>query len=149
MDEGKKTRGGSKKPAAGRTSPVEFVIPYPRNKSQYCKDYGLNAYYAGMHWSRRKQNADRMHDTVTAVLARDGISRLPFNRPVKITFWHDDRMDIDNHAVIEKLIVDALKGWLLLGDDRRFYGERVSKFHAGDGVRVRIELIGGRDNDKK
>lgn len=140
MGESKKIRAGGKKPAAGRTQPVELKIPYPRNKSQFCKAYGLNAYYAGMHWSRRKDNADRMHDTVTAVLLRDHVSRLPFAKPVRITFWHCDRMDIDNHAVIEKLIVDALKGWLLENDDRRFYVERVSKFHADECVRVRIEV---------
>ena len=140
MSEGKKIRAGGKKPAAWRTQPVELRIPYPRNKSQFCKNFGLNAYYAGMHWAQRKQNADRMHDTVTAVLAQEHISRMPFEKPVRITFWHDDRMDVDNHAIVEKLVVDALKGWLLTNDDRRFYVERVSKFHADGCIRVRIEV---------
>lgn len=140
MSESKKALAGGAMPAKGRTSPVEIRIPYPRNKSQFCKAYGLNAYYAGMHWAQRKQNADRMHDTVTAVLAQEHIGRMPFARPVRITFWHNDRMDVDNHAIVEKLIVDALKGWLITNDDRRFYVERVSKFHADDCVRVRIEV---------
>lgn len=143
MGEGAKNRSGSKKPAKVRTQPVEFCVHYPRNKSRFCKEYGLNAYYAGMHWSRRKDNADRMHAVVTAALVEAKIGRTPFGRPVRITFWHNDRMDIDNHAVVEKLIVDALKGWLLIGDDRRFYTERASKFHAEDCIRVRIEQIGG------
>lgn len=140
MSESKKARAGGQRPAKGRTSPVEIRIPYPRNKSQFCKAYGLNSYYAGMHWAQRKQNADRMHAAVTAVLAQEHISRMPFARPVRITFWHNDRMDVDNHAIVEKLIVDALKGWLLTNDDRRFYIERVSKFHADDCIRVRIEV---------
>lgn len=137
---GTKTRAGGQQPAKGRTQAVEIRVPYPRNKSQFCKSYGLNAYYAGMHWSKRKENADRMHETVAAVLLRDHVSRMPFGKPVRITFWHNTKMDIDNHAIVEKLIVDALKGWLLVNDDRRFYVERVSKFHSEDYIRVRIEV---------
>lgn len=123
-----------------RTSPVEFRVPYPRDKSRFCKEYGLNRYWAGVHWSVRKKNADAMHDTVAAVLSSAKIKRETFAKPVKVTFWHDDRLDIDNHAVIEKLIVDSLRGWLLENDDKRFYRKKVSCFHTEDYIRVRIEV---------
>lgn len=126
-----------------RTSPVEFRIPYPKNKSQFCKEFGLNRYWAGAHWSVRKRNADAMHDTVAVVLTNAHIKRNTFGKPVKITFWHNDRLDIDNHAVIEKLIVDSIRGWLLDNDDKRFYREKVSRFHGEDYIRVRIEVFDG------
>lgn len=126
-----------------RTSPVEFRIPYPRDKSRFCKDFGLNRYWAGAHWSIRKKNADKMHDTVAIALSNEKINRETFAKPVKITFWHNDRMDIDNHAVIEKLIVDSLKGWLLDDDSRKFYKARESRFHSEDYIRVRIEVCDG------
>ena len=37
---------------------------------------------------------------------------------------------------------DALKGWMLENDGKRWYRERISKFHDMDCVRVRIEEIG-------
>ena len=30
--------------------------------------------------------------------------------PVYITFYHTDRLDIDNHAAVGKMVVDAIKG---------------------------------------
>lgn len=121
---------------------VEFCVPYPRSKSAYCKRYGLNSYWSGKPWPVRKKDADDMHAVVAYALQAQGITRSLFERPVRITFWHDDNMDIDNHAVVEKLIVDALKGWLLENDGKRWYRERISKFHDMDCVRVRIEEIG-------
>ena len=47
-------------------------------------------------------------------------------------------MDVDNHAAIEKMTVDALKGWLLRDDDRRHYREKHSFFHDENYMRVVI-----------
>lgn len=52
--------------------------------------------------------------------------------------WHNTRMDVDNHAAIEKMTVDALKGWLLRDDDRRHYREKHSFFHDENYMRVVI-----------
>lgn len=120
---------------------IEFEIPYPRNRAAYCKRYGLNAYFAGMHWAQRKKNADDMHSVVTYALLGQGIRKKPFENPVKITFWHNTNMDIDNHAVVEKLIVDALKGYLLVNDGKKWYRERTSRYHDADCVKVRIEEL--------
>ena len=41
-----------------------FVINYPATpsgKKSWMKMYGMNAYYAGKHWSLRKQDADVWH----------------------------------------------------------------------------------------
>lgn len=47
-------------------------------------------------------------------------------------------MDIDNHSAIEKMTVDAIKGWLLRNDDRRHYREKHSFFHDENYMRVVI-----------
>ena len=41
-----------------------FEIPYPptkRGKAAWNKRFGLNAYYAGKHWSQRKRDAEELH----------------------------------------------------------------------------------------
>ena len=96
---------------------VEFRIPYPPN---FSREYGLNAYYAGLHWSVRKRRADAWHWIVRAALQEYGIPFGIFTRPVKITFYWDDRLDIDNHAIAAKCTVDALKGYLLQDDSRKY-----------------------------
>lgn len=118
-----------------------FYIPYPGNKSAFCKQFGMNAYWAGKHWSKRKQDAQQMHETVRACLLKSRIPKKVFERPARITFWHNDRMDIDNHAAIEKLIADAIKGWILQDDNRRFYVERVSRFWDENCIRVTVEEV--------
>lgn len=78
---------------------VEFTIDYPaskKGKSEFCRRYGLNAYYAGKHWAERKRDAD--------------------------TLW-DDGLDVDNHAAIGKAILDACKGRIIVDDDRRYVRE--------------------------
>jgi len=116
-----------------------FTVPYPRNMSAFCKRFGLNAYWSGKHWGQRKSDAEYMHRLVWTALSDQGIPRKPFKKPVRIKFQHNDRMDIDNHAAIEKMIVDALKGWLIENDSRKYYAERTSVFYDGDGIRVVVE----------
>lgn len=43
---------------------TEFTIPYPatpKGKAAWNKQYGLNAYWAGKHWAKRKADADYWH----------------------------------------------------------------------------------------
>lgn len=43
---------------------MKFTIPYPptkREKAAWNKRYGLNAYYAGKHWSQRRRDAEELH----------------------------------------------------------------------------------------
>ena len=96
---------------------IEFAIPYPRG---FTKNYGLNAYYSGMHWAVRKQRADYWHSIVRAAMIEQRVPRKLLYKPVKITFCWDDRLDIDNHAIAGKMTVDAMKGYLLQEDSRRY-----------------------------
>ena len=58
-----------------------------------------------------------------------------------ITFKWNDRLDIDNHAVMGKMIVDALKGRLIEDDSRRWLKGIAHYFHDEDFISVEIHEV--------
>lgn len=120
---------------------MTFTIPYPRTKagmSAFCKRFGLNAIYSGKHWSKRREDAEYWHLTIKAELMRQNVPCKPYDKPVSISFYWNDRLDIDNHAVLGKYILDSLKGYLIRDDDRRFVKEVRHKFYDGDCITVEV-----------
>lgn len=78
-----------------------------------------NNAYAGQHWAKRKAEVERIRMAVRAEIDPDRCE--PFAGPVDVTvtaFFASRPQDADN--IPAKLYVDALKGWLLTDDDRRF-----------------------------
>lgn len=69
------------------------------------------------------------------------IPHRPFQEPVSITFWWNDRLDLDNHSYAEKLIVDGMKGWVIQDDDRRFVREIRHKFYDQGHITIEITEI--------
>ena len=122
---------------------IRFTIPYPKDRKRFVREYGLNAYYAGVHWSVRKNRAEAWHWAVKQSLAEQDIRRKLIIRPVKITFFWDDRMDIDNHAFIAKCTVAALKGYLLQDDSRRYFRAVSHEFWDRGCIGVQIEEVSG------
>lgn len=126
-----------------------FTIDYPKTEAgrkAWAKEYGLNAYYAGKHWSRRQQDAQLWHAMTVSALNAAHIRKRPFDKPVVITFCWDDRLDIDNHAAMGKMIVDALKGRLIRDDSRRWVKGVCHYFHEQRRIKVIVEEIeGGED----
>ena len=122
----------------------EFRIYYPKSKAEqkrWSKEYGMNAYYAGKHWSKRKQDADYWHLLTIGALNRSEVRRTPFERPVEIRFLWNDRLDIDNHAVMGKMIVDALKGRLIHDDNRPWLKGISHYFHDEEYILVMIREV--------
>ena len=118
-----------------------FRIYYPKSKAEqrrWAKEYGMNAYYAGKHWSRRKQDAEYWHLLTCSALNRQEVRKTPFEKPVVITILWNDRLDIDNHAVMGKMIVDAIKGRLINDDNRRWLKGVCHFFHDEDYILVKI-----------
>lgn len=115
---------------------IWFTIDYPK---AFAKEYGLNAYYAGLHWSARKKRADAWLWRVRAALREQDIRPRLFEKPVKITFCWDDRLDIDNHAIAGKMTVDALKGYLLREDSRKYVRAVEHRFWDRRCIGVEIE----------
>jgi hypothetical protein len=120
---------------------IKFTIPYPptkKGKSIFCKRFGLNAYYAGKHWSARKRDAEELHWMTRSAMRRAGIRQRMLQRPVEITFRWDDRLDIDNHAVLGKAIVDGMKGYILQDDNRRYVRRVCHEFWDGGEIQVEV-----------
>lgn len=123
---------------------IVFDIPYPASKAgkaAFCRRYGLNAYYAGKHWTKRKVDAEELHELTAACMKKAGIKKSPLNNPVRITFWFNDGLDCSNHAVLIKAIEDAMKGWIIKDDRRKYVKSITASFHGGDFIRVFVEEI--------
>ena len=121
-----------------------FRIYYPKSKAEqkrWSKEYGMNAYYAGKHCSRRKEDAEYWHLLTRSALNRQEVRKTPFEKPVVITILWNDRLDIDNHAVMGKMIVDAIKGRLINDDNRRWVKGVCHFFHDEDYILVKIGEI--------
>ena len=71
--------------------------------------------------------------------ATAGVKPRVFKHPVYITFYHNDGLDIDNHAAVGKMVADALKGVLIADDDRKHFAGVRHLFWDGSGIRVEIE----------
>lgn len=100
-----------------------FEIAYPTSpaeRKRWNKDYSLNAIYAGKHWSHRREDAEYWHLLTMSALLKAKVPRKLFGKPVCISFAWNDRLDCSNHAYIAKMIEDALKGWLIADDSRRY-----------------------------
>lgn len=78
-----------------------------------------NQFYSGMHWAARKKVADLWHKE-TVVAARAGeIPKL--TKPVNIRVYavfKSKPQDADN--ICAKLVIDGLKGVVLVNDDMRY-----------------------------
>ena len=123
----------------------KFRIPYPKTKAgqkQWSKDYGMNAYYAGKHWSVRKRDADFWHMLVKSCLDGQEVRKVPFKRPVIISFWFNDRLDCSNHGVMIKMIEDGMKGRLIQDDSRKYVKGIECYFHDEDYIKVEVREIG-------
>lgn len=121
---------------------VEFTIPYPADKkmkAQWSKRFGLNAFWAGKCWQQRKKDADAWHRIVWHELTKQGIQKNTFKHPVKIAFWFNDRLDIDNDSVFVKLTIDALKKWVIEDDSKKYVRSIELNCHEADCIRVKLE----------
>lgn len=123
---------------------AQFSIPYPADvklKTEFCKSYGLNAYYAGKHWAARKKDAESWHDTVHAELRRQKCRTVPFEKPVELYFYWNDGLDLSNHAAMAKMIEDALIGVIIKGDSRKYVVGIHHYFHDKNVIGVGIKEV--------
>ena len=121
---------------------VSFCIPYPPTKaakSAWNKRFSLNAYYAGKHYHARKKDAEDLHAIAISAMKRARVKRELFQSQVSILFYWDDGLDCDNHAVIGKAIVDAMKGYIIKDDSRRYVRKVSHEFW--DGGEIRVEVV--------
>lgn len=123
---------------------IRFTIPYPptkKGKSAFCKRFGLNAYYAGKHWAQRKRDAEELHMLARSAMNRAHVKRRIADRPVEVRFYWDDGLDSDNHAVLGKAFVDAMKGTLIKDDNRRCVAKVSHEFWGGGEILVEVKEV--------
>ena len=122
-----------------------FKIEYPNTpagKKDWNKRFSDNAYYAGKHWGKRKKDADYWHNMVRACMDRQGVRKRPFEKPVEILLFWNDRLDVDNHSIMGKMIVDAMKGRLLQQDSKKWVRSVTHTFHdRGDYIWVEVREV--------
>ena len=121
---------------------ITFEIPYPvtkRAKAAWNKRFSLNAYYAGKHWAQRKKDAEELHALAHWAMKKAGIPKQLITHPVKVTFFWNDNLDIDNHGAMGKAFVDEMKGYILPDDNREWFRDVEHKFWDGETIRVEIE----------
>jgi hypothetical protein len=117
-----------------------IVFEIPLTKKEIGK-YSLNNFYAGMHSTERTKIADYFHSLVQHTLLANKIPKILFKNPVKITIYYNSNLDIDGHGVISKLIVDSMKGYLLINDTRKYFVNLEQEFWNGNGIRVEVVEI--------
>lgn len=120
---------------------IRFTIPYPptkKGKAAFCRQFGLNAYYAGKPWPVRKRDAEQLHALTLCSMKQAGIQKQLVTDPVAVRFFWNDGLDVDNHAVLGKAIVDAMKGYILPDDDRRWLRKVSHAFWDGDSILVEV-----------
>lgn len=119
-------------------------IPYPKSpaeKKRWNKEYGMNAYYSGKHWSKRKEDADFWHTLTRAAMSKAQVRRRPFEKPVVITFLWNDKLDLDNHSIMSKMIIDALKGRLINDDTRKWVRGIEHYWHEEDYIKIILQEV--------
>ena len=121
-----------------------FIIPYPKTpagKKAWNKQYGLNAYWAGKHWSVRKRDAEYWHRLTISEMEKQKVRRRPFENPVVITFFWNDNLDCTNHAAMAKMIEDAMCGRIIENDNRRWVKGIEHYFHDKPYIEIKITEV--------
>lgn len=121
-----------------------FTIRYPptaAGRRAWSKQYGLNAYYSGKHWTARKRDAEYWHKLTVAEMNLQKVRKRPFENPVIITFYWNDRLDCSNHAAMGKMIEDAMRGRLIKDDSRKWVHGIEHYFHDEDKIRVVVKEV--------
>lgn len=124
---------------------IRFTIPYPASragKSAFCRRFGLNAYYEGKHWGQRKKDAEELHTLAWAAMRRAGIRTGLAKVPVEVRFYWHDGLDVDNHAVLGKAFLDAMKGYVLRDDSRKWVRKVSHEFWDGKEILVEVREYG-------
>ncbi len=119
-----------------------FVINYPESpagRREWNRRYSANAYYAGKHYAVRRKDANYWHELTVLSLLQSKVEQKLFEKPVEVTFLWNDNLDLDNHAAMGKMILDALKGRLIADDTRKHVKTITHKWHGEDCIRVCLQ----------
>lgn len=115
------------------TEVITITIPDERPTS-------WNTFYAGAHWSKRKKEADRVHQMVRYALPSSVVDSGPLSERVDITvraYFKNRPQDASN--ICAKLYEDALIGWVIV-DDKPEYVRSMRTISEVDKKNPRVEI---------
>jgi hypothetical protein len=116
-----------------------FAIKYPESpagRREWNRRYSANAYYAGKHYAVRRKDANYWHELTVLSLLQSKVEQKLFEKRVDVVFYWNDRLDIDNHTAMGKMILDALKGRLIVDDSKKYVKSVKHDEHGEDCIRV-------------
>lgn len=119
-------------------------ISYPKTaagKKEWSKRYGVNAYWKGKHFHERAEDARFWHAITKTAIDAAHCRKHPFERPVVVSFAWNDNLDLDNHSLMGKMIIDAIKGRVIQDDSRRWLKGIEHYWHEGDYIKVVIREV--------
>lgn len=119
-------------------------IDYPKNaegKKEWNRRYGTNAYWSGKHHAARAKDAQYWHELTWAAMAKAQCRKHPFEKPVVITFLWNDNLDLDNHSMMAKMIVDALKPRVIANDSRKYVQGIEHYWHEHPCIKIIIQEV--------
>lgn len=123
---------------------VCFTIPYPETKKgklDWNRKYSLNAYMGRKHYQRCASDTKYFHALTMTALKAAHVKKDPFVVPVEIIFRWDDRLDIDNHSAMGKMILDALKKTIIQDDNPRWVRKVTHEFWDGGQIGVEVRPV--------
>ena len=123
------------------TRKLVLELPYPdtsEERKKWAQYFGLEAYIKGKLWKNRRDDEAFWDSFVKAELERQRVPIHPFTKPVKICFKWNDRLSLDNHAVMARLITKAMQGWVLSALNRQCYAACEHSFHEQEYIRIEI-----------
>ena len=62
--------------------------------------------------------------------------------PVEVIFRWNDGLDVDNHAVMGKAFLDAMKGYILPDDNREWVRKVSHEFWENESIQVEVRPYG-------
>lgn len=120
---------------------IRFTIPYPPTRAgmtAWNKRYSFNAYWSGKHYAARNRDVREIHALTAVCMKKSGISKKLLDYPVEVRFYWDDGLDADNHAAVGKMILDAMKNYILPEDNRKWVKKVSHEFW--DGKKIMVEV---------
>ena len=124
-------------------------IPYPKTmagKKEWNKRYSLNAYWRGKPYHERAADARFWHALTKMAMDAAHCRKHPFENPVEIVIYWDDALDVDNHAAMGKMIVDAMKGRVIRDDSRKWLKRLTHDWNEDGIIRVVVSEV---EHDRK
>lgn len=97
-----------------------------------------NKYWAGVHWSIRKDEADRVHAIVRAAIDPNvQMFDVPVN--IRVTTYFKGQMQ-DSPNTCTKPYIDALIGWFIYDDSPKYLDEVITRSRK-DNDNPRVEIL--------